>query len=70
MGPHGDLGRLFAVGGHGAAVAGVQGDVYEAEPHLGIGPRSTRLVFNLSARDVRTFERCTIGSPSNTNARP
>ncbi len=38
LGPEGDLDRLFTVGGHGPAVAGVHGDMDDAEPDLGLGP--------------------------------
>ena len=37
LGPQGDLNGLFPVGGYGA-VAGVQGDVYNAEVDLRLGP--------------------------------
>gem|GEM_PF-1613790 len=40
LGPQGDLDRLFAVGGYVAAVAGVQGHMYDAEPDLGLSDAS------------------------------
>ncbi len=37
LAPESDFDRLFAAGGRGDAVAGVQGHVFDAEPDLGLG---------------------------------
>lgn len=62
----GDLDRLFAVGDHGGAAAGVQGHVYDAEPDLGLGPSpaaSNTVTFGEFRRALRQKKSCLSHSP-------